>query len=50
MKYHKCNNDLSRLISSPKDVQDDICEWPQVEHVEIYNHLILSRACDGEEM
>ena len=28
---------------------DSIREWPQVEHGDIYNHLILSRASDGEE-
>ena len=43
---------------SPKDVKVIIKnasmilirEWPQVEHGNIYNHLILSRAFDGEEM
>ena len=27
-----------------------ICEWAQVEYGGIYNHLILSPACDGKEM
>ena len=47
MKYHQCKNDMAQLISSQKDVlhqewKDDIREWPQVEHVDIYNHLILN--------
>lgn len=55
MNQHQCKNDMDRLISSPKDVKhqewkDDIREWPQVEYGDIYNYLILSRACDGEEM
>ena len=29
---------------------DDIRKWPQVEHVDIYNHLILSRASNGKEI
>ena len=49
---------MDRLISSPKDVKVNIkngrriliSEWPQVEHGNIYTHLILSRACDGKEM
>lgn len=48
---HRCR----RLIPFPKGVKhqewkDDIGEWPQVEHDDIHNHLILSRACAGEEM
>ena len=27
-----------------------ICEWAQVECGNIYNHLILSPACDGKEI
>ena len=57
MNNHQCKNDRDRLIWSPKDVKVDIkngriliCVWPQVEHGDIYNHLILSRACDGKEI
>ena len=44
------------MISSPKDVKvnqerkDDIRGWPNVQHINMYDHLMLSRACDGEEM
>ena len=46
---------VDQFISSPKDVKHnewkvDICEWLQVEYGDIYNYLILSSACDGEEM
>lgn len=55
MDKSQCKKDTDRMISSPKDVKtgewkDDIREWPQVEYGDIYNHLILSRACDGEKM
>ena len=58
MNYHQCKNDMDQLISSQKDVKVNIKnarmilirEWPQVEHGNIYNHLILSQTCDGEEM
>lgn len=54
MDKSQCKKDTDRMISSQKDVKtgewkDDIREWPQVEYGDIYNYLILSRACDGEK-
>lgn len=45
--------DTDRMISqntSTNEWKDDIRDWPQVEYGDIYNFLVLSRACDGEEM
>lgn len=55
MDKSQCKKDTNWIISSPKDVKtdewkDDIREWPQLEYGDIYNYMVLSRACDGEEM